>query len=96
MRVAANEFTKNHSKDVFYLPSFETVMYGCENPWELNKRHVNPKAVERVMQLFSNMFVENKDDFKFSHIDPMKEIKSSPQIKLKNLLRPLKRKIFDR
>jgi len=94
LRVAANQFSMNHPEDVFYLPSFETVMYGCEDPWESNKRHVNPKAVARVMELFANMFVKNKEDFKFSHIDPIKEIKSSPTIKLKNFLRPLKRKIM--
>ncbi len=94
LRVAANEFVKNHSEDVFYLPSYETVMYGCENPWEANKRHVNPEAVKRVMQLFAHMFVENIEDFQFSSIDPMAEVKSSLKIKLKNLLRPIKRKLF--
>tara|TARA_B100000242_G_scaffold191830_1_gene138187 strand:+ start:2003 stop:3370 length:1368 start_codon:yes stop_codon:yes gene_type:complete len=94
LRLAANQFSINHPKDVFYLPSFETVMYGCQDPWEINKRHVNPKAVARVMELFANMFVKNPEEFKFSHIDPMKEIKSSPIIKIKNLLRPIKRKIM--
>ena len=69
-------------------------MYGCENPWEANKRHVNPEAVKRVMQLFAHMFVENIEDFQFSSIDPMAEVKSSLKIKLKNLLRPIKRKLL--
>ncbi len=95
LRVAANEFAQNHPQDVFYLPSYETIMYGCENPWESNKRHVNPEAVKRVMQLFAHMFVENIEDFQFSSIDGMAEVKSSLIIKIKNLLRPIKRKLLN-
>ena len=94
LRVAANQFSLNHPEDVFYFPSFETVMYGCEDPWEEDKRHVNSKAVERVMKLFSNMFLVNKDDFKFKDFDPQDKIKSTPIIKVKNFLRPIKRRLF--
>ena len=88
LRVAANEFASNHPKDVFYFPSYETVLYGCKNPWESDQRHVSPSAVERVMELFAEMFLEDKNKFQYSVIAKQKEINSSIIIKLKNLLRP--------
>lgn len=94
LRVAAEEFSKNHPDNVFYFPSFETVMYGCKDPWEKDKRHVNPHAVERVMDLFSNMFLVNKEQFKFTKLEFQPEIQTSTIIRIKNLLRPIKRKLF--
>ena len=94
LRVAANKFCINHPDDVFYFPSYETVLYGCEKPWEKDQRHVSPSSVERVMELFANMFLEDKNEFIFSSINNQKEIQSTPLIRLKNLLRPYKRRIL--
>ena len=94
LRVAANEFALNHPKDVFYFPSYETVLYGCKDPWESDQRHVSPSAVERVMELFAEMFLEDKNEFQYSAVLKQKEINSSIIIKLKNLLRPLIKKFI--
>lgn len=57
LRVAADEFCRNHPGDVYYLPSYEVVTSGTANPWEADMRHVSAPAVERVMQLFRTMFL---------------------------------------
>lgn len=57
LRVAAEEFVKRN-KDVFYFPSYETVMYCCANPWEPDQRHVSHATVDKVMRLFQKMFLE--------------------------------------
>lgn len=56
LRVVAQEFA-NRNEDVFYFPSFETVMYCTENPWQEDQRHVARHAVANVMRLFEQMFV---------------------------------------
>jgi hypothetical protein len=56
LRVAAEEFVARN-RDVYYFPSYETVMYCTPNPWETDQRHVSPEAVDRVMTLFRKMFV---------------------------------------
>jgi GSCFA family len=56
LRVAAQEFVERNS-ETYYFPSFELVTYGFENPWAEDERHVDPKAVERIMEMFREMFV---------------------------------------
>jgi hypothetical protein len=56
LRVAAEEFVKAN-KDVYYFPSFESVMYATQNPWEKDQRHVSREAVSKVMTLFDRMFL---------------------------------------
>lgn len=58
LRVVAHEFAARN-KDVFYFPSFETVMYCTDNPWDADQRHVAPHAVDNVMRLFDKMFVKD-------------------------------------
>ena len=56
LRVVAEEFCRsNHN--VFYFPSFETVMYCTPNAWQDDQRHVASCAVDNVMRLFHRMFV---------------------------------------
>ena len=60
LRVVAEEFVKRN-KDVFYFPSYETVMYCTQNPFEPDGRHVTRSTVDNVMKLFSKMFIVEKD-----------------------------------
>jgi GSCFA family len=56
LRVAAQEFVEKN-QDVYYFPSFELATYGVENPWCEDQRHVDPKVVQRIMEMFRQMFV---------------------------------------
>ncbi len=57
LRVVAEEFAaRNHG--VYYFPSYEVVMYGVQNAWEPDQRHVSRHAVDHVMELFNLMFVK--------------------------------------
>ena len=58
--VAANRLAENHPDDVFYFPSFETVLFGSQDPWLADKRHISLNAVQRVMTLFQYMFIEDQ------------------------------------
>ena len=60
LRVVAESFSQAH-KDVWYFPSYESVMYCTENAWLSDQRHVSRKTVEKVMQLFSNMFIKEDE-----------------------------------
>lgn len=57
LRIVADEFVRRN-KNVFYFPSYETVMYCTKNAWLEDQRHVSPEAVSNVMKLFGSMFVE--------------------------------------
>ncbi len=59
LRIAAEQFA-SQNKNVYYFPSYETVLYCTEKPWEPDQRHVCRAAVDRVMRLFSQMFVDDK------------------------------------
>ena len=61
LRVAAETFCRNHTNDVWYMPSYEIVTYGTQNPWEADRRHVSAEAVSRVMTLFRAMFLEDQN-----------------------------------
>ncbi len=70
LRVAAEEFCRNHPDQAFYFPSYEVVTCGTANPWEEDMRHVSADAVERVMMLFRRMFfVDKKTEFKMASLD---------------------------
>ncbi len=56
LRVAAEELARRND-GIFYFPSFEMVTVCTANPWQPDLRHVTPKAVDRVMQLFDTIFV---------------------------------------
>ena len=55
-RVSAEMFALRN-KDVYYFPSFESVMHCTENAWDADQRHVSREAVGKVMKLFTDMFV---------------------------------------
>lgn len=57
LRVAAEEFCNHHPGDCLYFPSYEIVLYGAKEPWEIDRRHVSPEAVGRVMQQFQRCFM---------------------------------------
>ena len=60
--VAAHSLVEKYPDCVYYLPSFETVMYGVRNPWQSDMRHVSNQAVRRVMKLFQIMFMEDQSE----------------------------------
>jgi uncharacterized protein HemX len=57
LKVAAQAFVERN-KEVYYFPSFETVTYCVQNPWDTDQRHVSRETVNRVMQLFTEMYVK--------------------------------------
>ena len=61
LRVAAEEFIAKN-KDVFYFPSYETVMYCTRNAWQKDQRHVSRETVDGVMRLFGRMFIRDKGE----------------------------------
>lgn len=61
LRVAAEEFIAKN-KDVFYFPSYETVMYCTQNAWQKDQRHVSKDTVDGVMRLFGRMFASEKNE----------------------------------
>jgi len=56
LRVAAEELVQNN-KDMYYLPSYELVTECSQNPWEADHRHVTHETVQRVIDMFKEMFV---------------------------------------
>jgi hypothetical protein len=57
LRVAAQEFVEKN-EGVYYFPSYELVTCGKEDAWLPDQRHVTPATVDRVMQMFDEIFVE--------------------------------------
>lgn len=57
LRVAAEEIVKAN-KGVYYFPSYELVTSCTANPWTPDERHVKREVVDRVMQMFEQMFVK--------------------------------------
>ena len=71
--VAAHSLVEKYRDCVYYLPSFETVMYGVRNPWQSDMRHGSNEAVRRVMKLFQIMFMEDQSNMplpKFAEAPP--------------------------
>ena len=61
LRVALEQFSQRHPKDVFYFPSYEIVTMGTRNAWEIDARHVSNEAVERVMKQFQRQFMVSQE-----------------------------------
>ncbi|RED46141.1 GSCFA domain-containing protein [Aestuariispira insulae] len=56
LRVAVEEVVARN-KDCFYFPSYELITACLEAPWTGDRRHVTREAVDRVMEMFNQMFV---------------------------------------
>ncbi|REL34800.1 GSCFA domain-containing protein [Thalassotalea euphylliae] len=56
LRVAAEQLVANN-QDIYYLPSYELVTECCHDAWEPDSRHVKPKTVARVIEMFKEMYV---------------------------------------
>lgn len=63
LRVAAEEFCRRN-RDVFYFPSYESVLYCTEQPWQADQRHVSKEAVDKVMQLFDRIYLKPTNSMK--------------------------------
>jgi hypothetical protein len=57
LTVAPDELVKNN-EDMYYLPSYEMVTECIEDPWAEDHRHVKKSTVERVVQMFREVFVK--------------------------------------
>ena len=55
LRCAAETFVRMN-KDVFYFPSFELITTCLQDPWDTDQRHVSRAAVDRVMEMFHQMY----------------------------------------
>ena len=93
LRVAADEFCRNHSGQAFYFPSYEVVMSCTREPWESDMRHVSPAAVGRVMKLFRRMFfVDQSHAVPVLHhdvVDTSPDVMTLAKGRAKKLLRKL-------
>ncbi|NQZ06904.1 MAG: GSCFA domain-containing protein [Algicola sp.] len=58
LRVAADELVKNN-EDMYYLPSYEMVTECIEDPWAEDHRHVKKSTVQRVVQMFREIFIKD-------------------------------------
>lgn len=56
-RISAETFASRNS-DVYYFPSYESVMHCTPNAWDADQRHVSRAAVDKVMKLFCDTFVD--------------------------------------
>jgi len=59
LRKSVGEFLKNN-KNVYYFPSFEYLVFGEENPYKGDYRHVTTENINKMMKLFEKMFVKEK------------------------------------
>lgn len=59
-RISAEQFARRND-NVFYFPSYESVMHCTRNAWDDDQRHVSREAVGKVMKLFCQMFVDPQD-----------------------------------
>lgn len=100
LRVAAEEFARNHRDSVSYFPSYEVVMYGTANPWEADMRHVSSDAVSRVMRLFHHMFFVDQTPLPMTmHQEPAHPTRPTIKGRIRRVLgpaMPLLRKIRKR
>ena len=58
LRIAAQQFVEQN-EGVYYFPSYELVSSGGPASWQPDQRHVTTATVDRIMQMFNEMFVEN-------------------------------------
>jgi hypothetical protein len=56
LRLAAEHIVKNNH-NVFYLPSYELVTNCTKDAWCEDNRHVKDEVVQRVIEMFKEMFV---------------------------------------
>jgi hypothetical protein len=56
LRVAADQLV-SENEDMYYLPSYELITECIKNAWEDDTRHVTPDAVEKVVNMFKEIFV---------------------------------------
>lgn len=56
LRVAADELVRRNA-DMYYLPSYELVTECSRQPWQDDFRHVTHDTVQRVIQMFGEIFV---------------------------------------
>jgi len=59
LRVALEQAV-NELEDAYYLPSYELVTECSESPWESDHRHVTRETVDRVINMFKEMFVKER------------------------------------
>jgi hypothetical protein len=80
LRVALEEFSKT-SENVFYMPSFETVMYpGSKmSPWLPDGRHVTEDIVSKIMSLFQSNYTDSEGELESSWWFPEMTKKSTNQ-----------------
>ena len=57
LRAAVGEFVRMH-EDVWYFPSFELVKTACLRPYRPDNRHIAPRAVTEIMQVFAMGFID--------------------------------------
>ncbi|MDT0602862.1 GSCFA domain-containing protein [Thalassotalea castellviae] len=57
LRVAAEELV-NNNEDIYYLPSYELVTECIEDAWDNDQRHVKRSTVEKVVEMFKDIFVK--------------------------------------
>jgi hypothetical protein len=56
LRVAADQLVSNNSY-MYYLPSYEMVTGCCKDAWDEDSRHVTPKTVAKVIDMFKEIFI---------------------------------------
>ena len=59
LRIAADTFVQQH-QNVHYFPSFELITQVLPNPHEKDNRHVTQAAIQEVMRLFEDCFVDKQ------------------------------------
>ena len=57
LRVVADELVTNNP-DMYYLPSYELVTECVEDAWDVDHRHVKSSTVEKVVDMFQQIFMK--------------------------------------
>ncbi len=57
LRVAIDQVV-NEFEDIYYLPSYELITECIESPWQDDRCHVKKEAVKKVINMFSEIFVD--------------------------------------
>jgi hypothetical protein len=57
LRVAAQTLVESNP-DIYYLPSYELVMECIKDAWGDDHRHVKPATVEKVVEMFKEIFIK--------------------------------------
>jgi hypothetical protein len=63
LRAAVDEFyreTQPTDSKLYYFPSYDMVMYGFDNQWRDDRRHVYPHVLDFNMKVFERYFCRNK------------------------------------